>query len=206
MDFKKLLISRIKSAFFGMILMWLAIVLVISFYFLPEEYQRWRPVVLFGIVGLILVYVFFKVGKVLFFVKRLLNEEVTTDDAVGLFNTFLKKNGISESYNLDLGSKDIPNGIDATATITQFKQGSTKITQGVAEYYEMLVDVDVQGKYGAVWPAQIKRVLPLAHLGMYQIGAEIKVKYDPKNKQDVILAFVPDDPRLHKNIGASRMG
>lgn len=205
MDFKKLLISKIKNAFFQMGFIFLAIALVISFNFLPEEYQVWRPYVLFGIVGLILAFVFFKIGKLLIFVKRLLNEEITMEETVGLFNKSMKKFGVSESLDLDLGNKDIPNGIVTEATVTQFQQGNTRIKKGVAEYYEMLIDVEVHGSYGSNWPARIKRVLPLADFAMYLVGTKIKVKYDPNNKQNVILASVPEDSRLNRNIGTSRM-
>lgn len=83
--------------------------------------------------------------------------------------------------------EDIPNGIAAVGTITNFQQGSSVISIGVTEYYEMLIDLNIEAPDGSLWPVRIRQYVPLAQLNRYQIGRSISVKYDPNNRSKVVL-------------------
>lgn len=88
---------------------------------------------------------------------------------------------------------DIPNGIVTGATITNFQQSGVNMSMGTLQYYEMLIDLNVEGIDDTVWPARIKQLIPLAQLNMFQIGSRISVKYDPNDKSKVNLTTEKPD-------------
>ncbi|MEO8116449.1 MAG: hypothetical protein ABI653_02295 [Bacteroidota bacterium] len=83
---------------------------------------------------------------------------------------------------------NLPNGIPALATITNFQQSGINLQMGTYQYYEMLIDVNVHGNDGSNWPARIKQMISIAQLNMFPIGATITVKYDPDKKSKVVLS------------------
>ena len=89
---------------------------------------------------------------------------------------------------------DIPKGIATWATITNFQQSGINMSMGTFQYYEMLIDLNVEGIDDTIWPARIKQLVPLAQLNMFQIGTRISVKYDPNDKSKVILTTVNPNP------------
>lgn len=95
---------------------------------------------------------------------------------------------ISKVAGKGLKPPDLPNGIPALATITNFQQSGINLKMGTYQYYEMLIDVNVHGTDGSKWPARIKQMISLAQLNMFPIGATITVKYDPNNKAKVVLS------------------
>ena len=87
-----------------------------------------------------------------------------------------------------LNTKDIPNGLPATATVVSCRQGNFKMTfGGVQDVYQLLIEVNVQNPQGESWPATIKAMIPLTQIATFQPGVSFLVKYDPLNKNKVII-------------------
>ena len=86
-----------------------------------------------------------------------------------------------------LNTKDIPNGLPATATVVSCRQGNMKMTFGVQEVYQLVIEINVQNPQGETWPSTIKAMIPLTQIATFQPGVSFLVKYDPLNKNKVII-------------------
>lgn len=81
--------------------------------------------------------------------------------------------------------KDIPNGIPAIAEIQSLRQGNTKVTYGVTEYYQVIIDAKIMTDDGRSWPVTFKEMCPLFDLPKIQPGQNVAVKYDPKDSTNI---------------------
>lgn len=148
----------------------------IAAFFLPVLSEKGGKYGLaFGIIGFIALVLFI----VLFTMKKMMG-------------SFMKNFPLGDFKGFLFGGKgaaapDITNGIATWATITNFQQSGINMSMGTFKYFEMLIDVNVEGTDGTTWPARIKQLIPLAQLNMFQVGARISVKYDPNDKSKVVL-------------------
>lgn len=84
--------------------------------------------------------------------------------------------------------KDIPNGIPATATVINSRQGNMKVTfGGVQEIYQLIIDVTVRNQQDETWAATMKEMIPITQIGVFQPGVCFSVKYDPKDRSRVVI-------------------
>jgi len=84
-------------------------------------------------------------------------------------------------------TKDIPNGIAATATVVNIRQGNMKMKYGVQEVYQLIIDVTVTAQNGETWPAVLTEMIPLVQIARFRPGISFAVKYDPNNRSEVVL-------------------
>lgn len=96
---------------------------------------------------------------------------------------FVGGNRLAKSFN----QNDIPNGLPATATIQNVKQGNLKVTSGVQEIYQLAIDVVVTALNDETWPAQLKLMVPIVQIAQFQPGQNLAVKYDPNNKKHICI-------------------
>ncbi len=83
--------------------------------------------------------------------------------------------------------KDIPNGIPATATVTACRQGSVSMKLGAQQLYQLVMDLVVTGSNGNTWPAQLREMVPLTQVGLFQPGTSFAVKFDPLHPERVVF-------------------
>lgn len=86
------------------------------------------------------------------------------------------------SCNVD---KDIKDGIPAVAQIKQVQQGNRKVTLGVTEYYQLIIDAEIVTKEGRSWSVRFKEMVALIDLPKIQPGQNVAVKYDPKDSTNI---------------------
>ena len=152
-----------------------ALIYIASFFLPVLSEKGGKYGLIFGIIGFIALVLF----VVLFSMKTMMG-------------SFMKSFPFADFKGFPLGGKsaeapDIPNGIATWATISNFQQSGINMSMGTFQYYEMLIDLNVEGMDGTTWPARIKQLIPLAQLNMFQIGMRISVKYDPNDKSKVVL-------------------
>ena len=151
------------------------IIIAAASFFLPKlATSGGQYGMIFGIIGFVTLVLFI----VLFTMKKMMGSFMAAFP-FGDFKDFLGGKGAE--------APDIPNGIAAWATITNFQQSGVNMSMGTFKYFEMLLDLNVKGADGTTWPARIKQLIPLAQLNMFQIGSNISVKYDPNDKSKVVL-------------------
>ncbi|MBW7866976.1 MAG: hypothetical protein H3C31_01485 [Brumimicrobium sp.] len=85
-----------------------------------------------------------------------------------------------------LKGEDIPNGVSATATVISSRQGNMRISMGVQQSFQLIIEVNVTNGQ-ETWPATIKAMIPLTQVGVFQPGVSFSVKYDPNNRSRVII-------------------
>ena len=89
--------------------------------------------------------------------------------------------------------KDIKDGIPAVAQIHQVQQGNRKVTYGVTEYYQLIIDADIVTDDGRSWPVKFKEMVSLIDLPKVQPGQNVAVKFDPKDSTNICFNR---DPQL----------
>lgn len=87
--------------------------------------------------------------------------------------------------------KDIPDGIPAVAQIKQVRQGNKKVTYGVTEFYQLIIDADIVTNEGRSWPVTFKEMVALIDLPKIQPGQNVAVKYDPKDSTNICFDRSP---------------
>ena len=114
-----------------------------------------------------------------------------------LFITF----AIKKLVRSDLKADHLPNGIPAIATVISCQQGNYKVSfGGVQEIFQLIIDVNVENKEGETWPATIKAMIPLTQIAVFLPGVRFAVKYDPKNKKNVVIDQNPVAQTYEVNI------
>lgn len=88
--------------------------------------------------------------------------------------------------------KDIKNGIPAIAQVKQLKQGNKKVTYGVTDYYQVIIDADIVTKEGKTWPVTFKEMAQLIDIPKIQPGQNVAVKYDPKDSTNICFDRNPE--------------
>lgn len=88
--------------------------------------------------------------------------------------------------------KDIPNGIPAVAQIMDVRQGNKKVTYGVTEYYQLIIDANIVTNDGRSWPVTFKEMVALIDLPKVQPGQNVAVKYDPKDSTNICFDRNPN--------------
>ena len=83
--------------------------------------------------------------------------------------------------------KDIPNGLPATATVIKSYQAGMSMRAGAHQFYSIVIEVNVRNPQGETWPAKIEQMLPVTEVGLFQPGVSFAVKYDPNNKNKVVI-------------------
>lgn len=86
-----------------------------------------------------------------------------------------------------LKPKDIPNGLPATATVIKSYQAGMSMRAGAHQFYSIVIEVNVKNPQGETWPAKIEQMLPVTEVGLFQPGLSFAVKYDPNNKNKVVI-------------------
>lgn len=86
-----------------------------------------------------------------------------------------------------VNAKDIPNGQPAIATVIRSYQGNMAMKYGVHQYYTVIIEADITNPIGETWFAKVEQLLPITQVGIFQPGVRFAVKYDPKNKNKVII-------------------
>ena len=81
--------------------------------------------------------------------------------------------------------KDLPNGIPAIAQVKQLRQGNKKVTYGVTDYYQVIIDADIVTKEGKTWPVTFKEMAQLIDIPKIQPRQNVAVKYDPKDSTNI---------------------
>lgn len=182
-NFKRLILRRVG----------LSILVVLLFFALP--FLRYLlPDSLSGAYPIILVLVFVgSIGAALYAAWRalrisgkLLSGNLKAEDLDPFVKGANKWIGGNMFENpLRAMDNDIPGGVSATATVLACRQGNQKISMGVKEFYQLLIDVTVHD--GNSWPATIKQMVPITQVGLFQPGTSIAVKYDPADRSRVVL-------------------
>lgn len=88
--------------------------------------------------------------------------------------------------------KDIKDGIPAIAQVKQLKQGNKKITNGVTDYYQVIIDADIVIKDGRSWPVTFKEMSAIIDFPKIQPGQNVAVKYDPKDSTNICFDRNPN--------------
>ncbi len=88
--------------------------------------------------------------------------------------------------------KDIPNGIPAIAQVKQLRQGNKKVTYGVTDYYQVIIDADIVTKEGKTWSVTFKEIAQLIDIPKIQPGQNVAVKYDPKDSTNICFDRNPN--------------
>ncbi|MDR2145502.1 MAG: hypothetical protein LBE91_03455 [Tannerella sp.] len=88
--------------------------------------------------------------------------------------------------------KDIKDGIPAIAQIKQSRQGNKKITYGVTEYYQVIIDAQIVTDDGRSWSVTFKEMVPIIDFPKIQPGQNVAVKYDPKDSTNICFDRNPD--------------
>lgn len=84
--------------------------------------------------------------------------------------------------------KTIANGLPAVATVIQSYQGGQAILSGrVPTHYQLIIEVNVRNPHGETWKATMKEMLPVTQVGVFQPGVQFAVKYDPNNRNKVVI-------------------
>lgn len=91
--------------------------------------------------------------------------------------------------------KDIKDGIPAIAQIKQSRQGNKKITYGVVEYYQVIIDADIVTDDGRSWPVTFKEMAAIIDLPKIQPGQNVAIKYDPKDRMNICFDRNPERGR-----------
>lgn len=86
-----------------------------------------------------------------------------------------------------LKPKDIPGGLPATATVMKSYQGGMSMRYGGYQYYSLVIEVNVTNLQGETWQAKIEQMLPITQVGIFQPGVSFAVKYDPKDRNKVVI-------------------
>lgn len=88
--------------------------------------------------------------------------------------------------------KDIKDGIPAVAQIKQLRQGNKKITYGLTEYYQVIIDADIVTKDGKTWPVTFKEMAQMIDIPKIQPGQNVAVKYAPKDSTNICFDRSPE--------------
>lgn len=83
--------------------------------------------------------------------------------------------------------KNIPNGQPAVATVIRSYQGNMSMRHEAHQYYSLIIEADIINTLGETWFAKIKQVLPITQVGIFQPGVRFAVKYDPKDKNKIVI-------------------
>jgi hypothetical protein len=86
-----------------------------------------------------------------------------------------------------LKPKDIPGGLPATATVIKSYQGGMAMRAGANQFYTVIIEVNVTNPQGETWLTKIEQMLPITQVGVFQPGVSFAVKYDPNNKNNVVI-------------------
>lgn len=95
-----------------------------------------------------------------------------------------------------LQPKDIHGGIPATAVITDFHKGGGQYSQpsgGLDYVYKMFIGLMITDQNGNTWETHTNEFVLESQFNMYRIGDILHIKYDPTNKNNVVL-----DGAFHK--------
>ncbi|MGB6092985.1 MAG: hypothetical protein WBF83_04400 [Moheibacter sp.] len=88
--------------------------------------------------------------------------------------------------------KDIEDGIPAIAQIHQMRQGNTKITYGVTDYYKVIIDATIITEDGKSWPVTFEEMCQMIDIPKIQPGQNVAVKYDPKDSTNICFDRNPE--------------
>ncbi len=88
--------------------------------------------------------------------------------------------------------KDIKDGIPAVAQIKQSRQGNKRVTYGVIDYYQVIIDADIVTDDGKTWPVTFKEMAALIDFPKIQPGQNVAVKYDPKDSTNICFDRNPE--------------
>ncbi len=83
--------------------------------------------------------------------------------------------------------KTIENGLPAIATVISCRQGNTKISMGVTEVYQLVIEVTIKTPQGETWTATMKEMIPLTQIAVFQPGVSFSALYDPNDKSKVVI-------------------
>lgn len=171
----------------------LAVLVMIGFFalpflphLLPDNFRGAYPVIIVLIVVGAVGIALYAAWRALRISGKLLSGNLKAEDV----DPFVK--GANKWFGGDLFENplramdnDIPGGIPAAATVLACRQGNQKISMGVKEYYQLVIDVTVHD--GESWPATIKQMVPITQVGLFQPGTRFAVKYDPADRSRVVL-------------------
>lgn len=106
------------------------------------------------------------------------------DGYIGMANKLFGGNMTNPLRDL---KKDIPNGLPATATVVACNQGNSRISMGVQQFFQLVIQVTVRNDRGETWPATITQMVPITQVGVFQPGVAFAVKYDPDDRTKVVI-------------------
>ena len=88
--------------------------------------------------------------------------------------------------NSAMTSQVMQSGVTATATIVNTWDTGMRINDNP----QVGIQLQVQPPNGAPFQAEVRQTVSIVHLGMYQPGATVQVKYDPANPSRVAIVGV----------------
>ena len=104
--------------------------------------------------------------------------------------------------NSQMTSQVMQTGVTATATIVNTWDTGMRINDNP----QVGIQLQVQPPNGAPFQAEVRQTVSIVHLGMYQPGATVQVKYDPANPSRVaIVGVVAAVPAAAQAMGAGPM-
>ena len=86
--------------------------------------------------------------------------------------------------------KEIENGVSATAVILTFQKAGGKYSQpsgGLDFIYKMSIGLEVTDETGDSWETKAYEFVLEPQFSTYRIGDTIHIKYDPINKNNVVV-------------------
>ncbi len=105
--------------------------------------------------------------------------------------------------NSQMTSQVMQSGVTATATIINTWDTGMRINENP----QVGIQLQVQPPNGAPFQAEVRQTVSIVHLGMYQPGATVQVKYDPANPSRVaIVGVMAAVPAAVPTMGAMPMG
>jgi hypothetical protein len=88
--------------------------------------------------------------------------------------------------------KDIKDGIPAIAQVKQSQQGNKRVTYGVTDYYQVIIDAEIVADDGKSWSVTFKEMAAIIDFPKIQPGQNVAVKYDPKDSTNICFDRNPN--------------
>ncbi|HMN05023.1 MAG TPA: hypothetical protein PKD45_04790 [Flavobacteriales bacterium] len=154
---------------------------------LPDDMQWLYLVIFWGVVGGSVLVALWGGYKALRIGSKIAGGNLKPEDIDGFIGVANKFTGMNMTNPLRDMQKDIPNGLPATATVISCSQGNSRMSMGVHQYFQLVIQVSVRNDRGETWPATITQMVPLTQVGIFQPGVAFAVKYDPDDRSNVVI-------------------
>lgn len=83
--------------------------------------------------------------------------------------------------------KTAKTGIDATAIIIHIEKTGLKIREGVNEFWEVVLDLEIEIPVEKPYPLSIKHLVPILEIPRFQPGKILEIKVDPSEKNKITI-------------------